>query len=156
MRNTSQVRNVCNANLIDAAQCLDSGRSSVDLAALQISFNRAIATHQEWRVIFEDALRRGGDDFRVEAIRADDRCELGRCLHSHGEELINDASALAFLREIHGEFHHEAARVLALAQLGRVREAMVAVRINSQYARWSDMLVAGLSGYNKNATRACD
>ena len=118
------------------------------------AFEQAVAAHEEWKRTFERAVRNGGGDFQVEAVRVDDRCPLGIWLHGDARQEVANPTASGMLRDIHAEFHTAAADVLALALDDRVREAVHGMGGGTQYGQWSAMLLHALNRYAEEAGAA--
>ncbi len=110
-------------------------------------FEQAVIAHQDWKRAFERSLHDGGGDLRVDIIRLEDRCLLGRWLHGEGSKAVANPTAAGMLREIHAEFHAAAADALALAQAGRVRDAIHALAEDAPYGQWSATLLRALKNY---------
>jgi hypothetical protein len=123
------------------------GIGEVERTSLVMTFEEAAAAHARWRTTFSEAIRNGGEGLEVEVIRLDNLCPLGRWLNGDGERAVGNVVGHRMLANVHAEFHTEAARVLALAQRGRVHEAQRAMDADQPYGTWSTTLVAALSQY---------
>ena len=129
--------------------CVGTGRGSSSMS----EFEQAVTAHEAWRHAFEQAVRNGGDDLRVEVVAMDRLCPLHEWLVRGGKQAVSNPTASGMLREIHMEFHLAAAKVLALALAGRVQEAVAAMDQDGQYGRWSALLGPALRRYTEIANK---
>lgn len=118
-----------------------------DQSRLVSTFEEAVVAHATWRTNFVDEIRADGIGLDAEVIRLDNVCPLGQWLNGRGEQAVGNSVAHKMLCNVHAEFHSEAARVLLLAQHGRVKEALHAMEADQPYGTWSATLVAALSHY---------
>ena len=128
----------------------DDGRKRPDEAVrstLVSTFEGAVVAHAVWRAGFVDVIRGGGVGLDAEVIRRDNVCPLGLWLNGDAEQAVGHPVAHRMLCNVHAEFHAEAARVLLLAQRGRVKEALRAMEADQAYGTWSITLVDALSQY---------
>jgi methyl-accepting chemotaxis protein len=98
--------------------------------------NHAIAAHGMWKTRLRKAIETGKSEWTVDSVQRDDVCEFGQWLHSSapGEQMSEQWHKV---KDLHAEFHKEAARVLALALAGRQAEAEEAVALGSHFVRTS-------------------
>jgi hypothetical protein len=97
----------------DLVQAVDQG---LDLAS-------AIAAHENWKIRLDAYLAGASrEDLRPEVICFDDRCDLGRWIHSTGKAKLSHMPAFNRLVEDHKTFHYAASNVVSLMQGGK-REA---------------------------------
>ncbi len=111
------------------------------------TFEEAVVAHATWRTAFSAVIRNGGEGLDVEVVRLDNLCPLGQWLNGRGGEAVGNPVAHRMLCSVHAEFHTEAARVLSLAQRGRIKEALHAMEADQPYGTWSTTLVAALGQY---------
>lgn len=111
------------------------------------TFEEAVVSHAIWRANFVDLVRNGGGGLDVEVVGRENVCPLGRWLTGEGQEAVGNPVAHRMLCNVHAEFHTEAARVLSLAQSGRIKEALHVMESDQPYGTWSTTLVAALSQY---------
>jgi len=104
--------------------------------------------------MFAHAIRDGGGDLRVETIRTDDQCLLGKWLHGDAKRAVGNPQAFTMLRDVHAEFHKAAAAILSLARAGKVREALRGMEPREPYAQWSAVLMVALMRYVGSAKEA--
>jgi methyl-accepting chemotaxis protein len=98
--------------------------------------DHAIAAHGMWKARLRKAIDTGKSEWTVDSVQRDDLCEFGKWLHSSapGEQMTEPWNTV---KNLHSEFHKEAARVLALALAGRQAEAEAAIELGSDFARTS-------------------
>lgn len=123
------------------------GLDQAERNSLVSTFEEAVVAHANWRTNFAEVIRNGGAELDSEVVRRDNICPLGRWLNGSGEQAVGNTTAHRMLCTVHAEFHAEAARVLLLAQRGRIKEAQHAMQGDQAYGTWSTILVAALSQY---------
>lgn len=89
-----------------------------------LDIRAAIAAHENWKLRLETYLAgRSTEDLRPEVICFDDRCDLGKWIHSKGRERLGAFPGFSALTEHHRMFHYVASNVVSLAQVGKKAEA---------------------------------
>lgn len=105
--------------------------------------NMAIGAHGLWKSRLRQAIESGCSEHTVGEVCRDDCCDFGRWLHAlPGDEQAG--TDWKKVRELHAEFHKEAAAVLALALAGRKAEAGSALGSESSYVQTSLLLTAAM------------
>lgn len=84
---------------------------------------RAITAHADWKARLKQCVADGRCDASATDALRDDRCELGRWLYALPAEARAER-AWALVRDMHANFHHEAAEVVTLVQEGDVKGAL--------------------------------
>ena len=115
---------------------------AVRLADIQ-KINMAIGAHGQWKSRLRQAIESGYSEHAVGEICRDDCCDFGRWLHALPAE-EQAGTDWKKVRELHAEFHKEAAAVLALALAGRKAEAGTALDPESSYVQTSLLLTAAM------------
>ncbi|ACB34586.1 hypothetical protein Lcho_2321 [Leptothrix cholodnii SP-6] len=102
-----------------------------------LDFGRAMRVHQQWKSRLVDVLD-GADDkrYRMEQVRRDDCCELGRWLHGPGCTHYGHLPSFRKLVLSHRAFHVAAADVLATHQAGQTEAARNMIE-SGLYAKFS-------------------
>jgi chromosome segregation ATPase len=107
----------------------------------QLRVKNAIAAHQLWTARLRAAIGAGKLEIPVATIRADNECQFGKWLYSadfadpgRGIDTYNK------VKQIHAEFHHEAAKVAEFAVSHQKKTAEDAMAPTSEYARVSTAL----------------
>ena len=104
----------------------------------------ALDAHIRWKERLQDYIQGHGDeDLRVESICRDDECALGVWLEGEGKEHYGQVPGFETLRQAHKRFHECAGKVLAVAQGGRLGEAMAMLE-EGEYVTASDDVTAAL------------
>ena len=115
--------------------------------------NRAIAAHAQWKYRLKQAIEAGTSEWTAESVRPDNLCEFGKWLHS-ASPAETATERWKKIRELHAEFHKEAARILTMALAGRKTEAEAAVALGSHFSRTSaDLTLALVSWRDSLGTR---
>jgi len=131
---------------VDAAAFLRGGPAT--------TFEAAVHAHEQWKAAFARAIRDGGGDLTVEAIRRDDQCLLGQWLQGDAGRSVGNPAACVMLRDVHAEFHKAAAGVLSLAIAGKTAAAVRATEPGEPYDQWSAILVVALTRYAGSMKKA--
>lgn len=88
-----------------------------------------------------------------DTIRLDDRCALGKWIHGEGKPM-EALPGYAEVRELHANFHQNAARVVSLHQAGNTVEAETL--LNGSYSRLSEKLKHRILGLSHQVKAAGD
>jgi hypothetical protein len=117
-------------------------------SGISTQVSNAIGAHGAWKLRLKTAITTGRSDITPEKAACDNECAFGKWLY--GDEL--DAGTKAGLpfqvvKRLHGEFHHSAGSVLALALGGRTADAQAL--LNGDYTERSDKLVRALSKWKR-------
>ena len=112
-----------------------------DLATL---VTKAIATHGQWKIRLRQAVDTGKSEWTVDQVKVDDQCVLGQWIYGDAMKRFAGDPLVQQVRDLHRQFHAEAANVLELALAGRRAEAAAQLEMGSPYARLSAALVRAL------------
>ncbi len=110
----------------------------------------AIAVHRDWKHRLEAAVRSGHWDGSAADAERDDRCELGRWIHHASPELRSE-TAWALVRDMHENFHREAAEIVTLIHQGSLNEARMALEPEAPFEVASRLLIELLEGWRTAA-----
>jgi hypothetical protein len=89
-----------------------------------LDIEAAIMAHQNWKLRLDAYIEgRSNEDLRPETICFDDRCDLGRWIHSTGKARLGAFPGFTAMTEQHRMFHYVASNVVSLAQSGKRQEA---------------------------------
>jgi len=113
--------------------------------------DKAIAAHGFWMIHLRKAVEQGTSEFQPETVTRDDRCEFGAWFHGLPQE-DRFTERWRTVRDLHAEFHKEAARVLGLALGGRKSDARAALAADGSFARVSDELTLALMAWKRSLT----
>jgi hypothetical protein len=106
-------------------------------------FTHAIAAHATWKSRLKQAIETGKSDWAVESVRPDGLCEFGKWLYACSSA-ETATERWRKIRELHAEFHREAARILTLALTGRTADAQAAYALGSHFSKTSADLTLAL------------
>lgn len=112
---------------------------------------KAIAAHGQWKVRLQQAIDTGQSEWSVEQVTVDDQCVLGKWIYGDAMVRFPGDPLVQEIRELHRQFHQEAAKVLGLALVGRKTEAEQAMAQGGSYARLSGSLVRALQKLGQKA-----
>lgn len=110
--------------------------------------DRALVAHGAWKQRLFQAIQTGQSEFSPTIVQTDNRCEFGAWLYSLSEE-IRQTSEWTKIRQLHADFHREAARVLTLALQGRKKEAEAAVASGSPFHLLTGQLTVALGQWKR-------
>ena len=126
------------------------GKDSAQQAALAsavsegLDLNAAISAHENWKMRLDLYLSgTSKEDLRAEVICFDDRCDLGKWIHSTGKARLGKLPGFTALLSDHKQFHYAASNVVALAQAGKIVEAEK--MMDGPYARHSAGVISALN-----------
>jgi hypothetical protein len=105
----------------------------------------AIAAHGQWKSRLRTAIISGKSEFSAETVAKDNACTFGAWLYGDGHRDFASEITFTAIRDLHAEFHREAARVLALALGGQKDAAEAAIGLGSPFGRASASLVGALT-----------
>jgi Chemoreceptor zinc-binding domain len=89
--------------------------------------------------------RSGKFDAPTDTVRADNQCEFGKWLY--GSELSaaeKQTSHYLDVKQLHTQFHQEAAKMVHLANSGEKTEAEKAINMRGNYAKSSSALTSAM------------
>lgn len=110
-----------------------------------ISIDQIIAIHKAWdECLYRYVIGTSDDDMQPEVLRTDDRCILGTWLHGVGKSQLGSYVTYAKLLETHRDFHHQAAEIVALKQMGHVDKALGLLR--GRFQALSQEIIQDLRG----------
>ncbi len=127
-------------------QAFQEANEMIDEKAIQA----AIWAHAGWKKRLKDVIESGRVDVPIAKIRADDQCDFGRWLY--GREISAEEKAseqYRLVKELHAQFHQQAASVAELAIHGKAAEATKAMDLFGDYSRASSKLTNALAEWRK-------
>ena len=104
----------------------------------------AITAHAQWKHHIWEAIEEGTSEFEVSVVQRDDQCQFGKWLHKDVESEERESSQYQIIKQVHAEFHGEAARVLDLALQGHKDEALLAMSEDGQFLKLSAALISAM------------
>ena len=116
---------------------------------LEEEIMNAVGAHGVWKMRLKSAIESGKSQFQVATVQKDNQCDFGKWLHSL-QATAQTSEHYKKVRQLHSEFHREAAHVLDLALNGKKADAEKSVTAGGAFFRLSSELTAGLMSW-KNA-----
>jgi hypothetical protein len=98
--------------------------------------SKAIGMHGRWKLRLKQAIAQGNSEFEVEKVRVDGECAFGKWLNSL-PQFEKQSDYWKNVKQLHIEFHKEAARVLQLALNGQKQDAEIALSFKSNFSKIS-------------------
>lgn len=118
-----------NAELAEAADGLD--------------IQTAIGAHENWKLRLQAYLDgTSKEEFSAEVICFDDRCDLGKWIHSSGKAQLGKYPGFIALMNHHKMFHYAASNVVALHKSGKADDARK--MLSGQFSSFSKSVVGDL------------
>jgi len=111
----------------------------------------AIGVHGNWKQRLRRAIETGNSDFTVDKIKVDNHCEFGKWLHSLSLD-EKKSSHWSRIQHFHATFHIEAARLFELAMQGKPTEALDAMGLGTDFARYSSELTMAMIQWKRSLT----
>ncbi|MDX1984946.1 MAG: CZB domain-containing protein [Bryobacteraceae bacterium] len=116
---------------------------------LKSRLNSAVTAHSLWKQRLADAVQSGGQGLDAAQLEKDNLCELGKWLYASPEH--GSHPHYEKVRQLHAEFHRQAAAVLRMGLKGQTAAALQCLRSSdSDYVRVSASLVLELSAWKKS------
>ena len=112
---------------------------------------RTIAGHGLWKYRLDQAIRTGTSDYRVEVIRADNQCAMGKWIHGDAARALAGDERYQHVRSLHATFHTMAADALRHALDGAQEKASRALETGSPFMATSAELVSLLDSWRHDA-----
>jgi hypothetical protein len=109
---------------------------------------RAIAAHARWKFYLRRAIESGQSDWDVQEAGTDTKCEFGQWLRTLAAGDRN-AAHLQEVRQLHAEFHEQAAEVLRLALAGDREAAESAMAQGSRFDKVTTKLTLAMTAWRK-------
>jgi methyl-accepting chemotaxis protein len=117
----------------------------------QATVKGAIAAHAAWTARLKAAIGTGKLDVPVQTIQADDQCQFGRWLYASACAADAQTDHYRQAKQLHADFHREAAKVAQMAIAGQREPAERAMAPASEYARISAALTNILTRWSTAA-----
>jgi methyl-accepting chemotaxis protein len=115
----------------------------------QLMLQNAIAAHGAWTARLKAAIASRKLDIPISTVRADNQCQFGKWLHgadlSAAEKQTEDYRTV---KQLHAQFHEEAARIAQFALSGQQKAAESAMNPSSDYVRVSSALTNVLTKWS--------
>jgi len=118
--------------------------------SLKLRIAQSVTSHSEWKKRLIKAIDSGESEFTPESVCKDDNCEFGKWLYSCSAE---DKSSEHYdkVKDLHAEFHKEAAEVLSLALANNKDAARKAISTGSNYLSVSSKLTRQMMVWSREA-----
>lgn len=110
--------------------------------------NKAIGNHGLWKLRLRSAIDTGKSDYSVANVRPDNLCEFGKWLNTFSAADKN-SEQFKKVKDLHAQFHHEAANVIALAVEGKKHEAEIAMSPTGAFTKISAKLTSAMIAWGK-------
>jgi hypothetical protein len=100
---------------------------------------KGIGAHGMWKQRLVDAINTGVSEWTPAIVKQDNQCEFGKWLYSCSAA-EKQSPHYEKIRELHAQFHKEAAQILDLALTGKKQDAEARIAANSDYRNLSGNL----------------
>jgi purine-binding chemotaxis protein CheW len=108
----------------------------------------ALAAHRKWKDRLRQAIDSGRSEFQPSVLKSDNRCDLGKWLYAEVPPAEQQTAHYQTVKQVHAQFHLEAAKVLELALRGDKAEAQLGLGSGSPFADASAALRAELLAWS--------
>lgn len=107
--------------------------------------NKGIAAHSGWKARLRNAASSGKFEVATNTVKADDQCEFGKWLHGSGLSAAEKQSEhYRAVKQLHAQFHLDAAKVAELATSGQKEAAEKEMGMGSSYSKSSTALTGAM------------
>jgi hypothetical protein len=116
--------------------------------SLSDAIAKGIAAHGMWKQRLISAIKTGQSEWTPAVVCQDNQCEFGKWLYSCTAQ---DKSSPHFskVKDLHAQFHKEAAEVLKMALEKRSQEASKAIETGSKYHGISSKLTMEMMSWKR-------
>jgi hypothetical protein len=112
----------------------------------------ALSAHEDWKNRLQAYLDGHSKEvFDANAICFDDRCDLGKWIHSTGKARLGHHPGFTALMSHHKMFHFAASNVVALRNRGKVTEANA--MLQGQFSQFSKSVQSDLNALYSAAVK---
>jgi len=111
----------------------------------------AIAAHASWKARLRAAIGSGKFDVPVATVKQDNQCQFGKWLY--GSEISaaeKQTEHYRTVRQLHAQFHEQAAKVVEFAISGQKDAAGKAIGFSGDYTRVSSELTAAMARWRQS------
>ena len=106
---------------------------------------KAIAAHSGWKARLRTAVNSGKFDFTTDTVKADNQCDFGKWLYgSEPSAADRQTEHYRTVKQLHAQFHQEAAKVVELATSGHKETAETAIGMGGTYSKASQALTEAM------------
>lgn len=107
-------------NKKDALQAMEAAKKASQTLNIEVS----IAAHENWLTRLETCIA-GRSDEKLDPVHiaCDDRCDLGKWIHSDGQKYLGQYAAFNDLKATHKMFHFRVSSIVSLQQAGKIDDA---------------------------------
>ena len=96
----------------------------MQVASASLDIEMAITAHENWKLRLESYLHgTSQESFSPEVMCFDDKCDLGKWIHSKGRKHLGSYCGFNALVNNHKLFHCAASNVISLVQMGKKSQA---------------------------------
>jgi hypothetical protein len=111
---------------------------------------KAVGAHGQWKARLGAAIASGTSEFDAATVRQDDKCDFGKWLYQSIGQRDRATAHYTKVKQLHAQFHTEAARVLSLAVGGKKAEAERAMAPGSAFFNISTQLTQEMLSWKKD------
>lgn len=92
-----------------------SGRDTTDLHEEDLDFVKWTNVHRDWRRRLANFIEgKGGEMLDENVVCLDNRCDLGKWIHSNGSRFYGDLDIFGKLKHHHADFHKSAGNIIRI------------------------------------------
>lgn len=113
------------------------------------AINKAIEAHGQWFTRLQQAIQNGTSEFKPEIVKTDNNCVFGKWLYGEFPIAMRSLPVYTIIKDLHAQFHQEAAKILDLGLKGKKEEALKLMAAGSPFKMLSGKLVLTLQSLKK-------
>lgn len=106
-----------------------------------MNFDDAIKAHAVWKMKLTTYINKPDKSLNPAEVSADNKCELGKWLHSSESAAYTTHPEFSMLKAAHADFHKEAGSIIQRADKGESMSSEVSLGSGSNYAKASSAVV---------------
>jgi len=111
--------------------------------------DKAIDAHGQWFLRLQQAIQTASSEFKPEIVKTDNNCVFGKWLYNEFPPALRALPVYSDIKNLHAQFHQEAAKILDAALKGRKDEALKLMAAGSPFKMLSGKLVLTLQSLKK-------
>jgi Chemoreceptor zinc-binding domain len=118
-------------------------RSKSPFGRAEMDFDKAIASHSQWKGKLATYLRKPDHSLQPNDILPDNKCDLGKWIIADGAKMASEPE-FSKLKSEHTRFHKAAADIVRRANAGEKVAEETALGTSSEFTNASSAVVQGL------------
>ncbi|MDT8384115.1 MAG: CZB domain-containing protein [Gammaproteobacteria bacterium] len=118
--------------------------------SLKDAISKGIGAHGMWKQRLVSAISSGQSEWTPDTVCQDNQCEFGKWLYACSAQ-EKSSPHFGEVKNLHAQFHKEAAGVLTMALANKKDEATKAIAVGSKYHVISTNLTKEMMAWHNNS-----